>query len=242
MSFLQDIKILWHLAFKPVRGKTHQQRLESFYQGQASGYDQFRERLLHGREELYRSIPVPRDGVWVDLGGGTGSNLEFISDRIEQLKQVYVVDLSPSLLKVASERIEQRGWKSTKAIEADATTFQPEQLADVVTFSYSLTMIPDWTAAIEQAERILKPGGVIGVVDFYVSRKYPEPGLKTHGWMTRTLWPAWFGFDNVFLSPDHLPCLRRKFEQVSLVETKGRVPCLPLVTVPHYRFVGRKKD
>ena len=34
---------------------------------------------------------------------------------------------------------------------------------DVVTFSYALTMIPDWRAAIRNAFRMLKPGGRIGV-------------------------------------------------------------------------------
>jgi len=30
--------------------------------------------------------------------------------------------------------------------------------------------IPDWFLAIDNALRILKPGGIIAVVDFYVSR------------------------------------------------------------------------
>ena len=31
-------------------------------------------------------------------------------------------------------------------------------------FSYTLSMIPDWFAALENARRLLKPGGTIGVV------------------------------------------------------------------------------
>ena len=55
------------------------------------------------------------------------------------------------------------------------TTFEPEGPADVVTFSYSLTMIPDWVRALEQAWALLKPGGTIGIVDFYVaSQTAPE--------------------------------------------------------------------
>ena len=68
------------------------------------------------------------------------------------------------MLKAARRRIAERGWKNVEAVEADAIQFRPaEELADVVTFSYSLTMIPDWFAAIENAWSILKPGGVIGV-------------------------------------------------------------------------------
>jgi len=32
---------------------------------------------------------------------------------------------------------------------------------DVVTFSYSLSMMPDWLAALDNAKRILRPGGQI---------------------------------------------------------------------------------
>jgi S-adenosylmethionine-diacylgycerolhomoserine-N-methlytransferase len=128
-----------------------------------------------------------------------------------------------------------------EAIRADATTFRPpEGKADVVTFSYSLTMIPDWFAAIENARAMLKPGGTIGVVDFYVARKYPSHGNARHGWFTRTFWPTWFAMDNVFPSPDHVPFLHRSFETVHFEEHKAKVPYVPLARMPYYLFVGRK--
>ena len=130
--------------------------------------------------------------------------------------------------------------RGEKAVEADATTFQPAGGADVVTFSYSLSMIPDWFAAIENARAMLKPGGAIGVVDFYVARKFPRERLARHGWLTRTFWPAWFAIDNVFPSPDHIPFLQRHFEPLSLEERLAKVPYVPLLRAPYYWFVGRK--
>lgn len=240
MGLTSDLKVLYHLALRPVRGADHASRLESFYAGQAEAYDHFRRRLLHGREELWSRLEAPDGGTWVDLGGGTGSNLELLGPRLQRLGQVLVVDLSPSLLAVARRRIAERGWQHVQAVEADATTFRPSRPADVVTFSYSLTMIPDWFAALENALAMLRPGGLLGVVDFYVSRKYPDEGCVRHGWWTRTLWPAWFALDNVFLSPDHLPFLRRHLEVLHLQERRARVPYLPLVRVPYYVFIGRK--
>lgn len=242
MSLLADLRILYHLTLRPVRGKDHAARMESFYGGQADKYDDFRKRLLKGRQELYESIEMPQNGVWVDLGGGTGSNVEYLSSRIDQLESLYVVDLASSLLKVAQQRFDDHGWKNAQAIEADATTWTPpEGSADVVTFSYSLTMIPDWFAAIENALRILKPGGTIGVVDFYVSRKFPMEGHKRHRWFTRTLWPVWFGNDNVFPCPDHVPFLHKHFEPIRFDEAMCKLPYVPLLRTPFYRFVGRKR-
>lgn len=241
MGFASDLKILYHLALKPVRGRDHAARLESFYGGQAEGYDEFRKRLLQGREELYQAVAAPAGGVWVDLGGGTAANLEFLGDRVANLGKIYVVDLSPSLLKVAQQRIDDRGWTNVEAVEADATAFAPPvEAADVVTFSYSLTMIPDWFAAIDNALSMLKPGGRIGVVDFFVSRKYPSEDVQRHGWLTRTFWPTWFAGDNVFLSPDHVPYLQRHFEPELFEPGRAKVPYIPLMRVPYYRFVGRK--
>jgi S-adenosylmethionine-diacylgycerolhomoserine-N-methlytransferase len=242
MGFLNDLKVLYHLTLAPVRGKTHLERLESFYSAQAQSYDAFRDRLLQGRCELYRSLPVPPGGVWVDVGGGTGSNFEYLGDSLKQLQTGYVADLSPSLLNVAQERIRRRGWSNIKTLVADATTLTlpDNRQADVVTFSYSLTMIPDWFAAIDAAWRLLRPGGHIGVADFYLSRKWPDPQRVRHPWATRHFWRIWFDADNVFPNPDHLPYLHRRFQAVSVHELRARLPYLPLVRMPYYRFIGKK--
>lgn len=267
-NMLNDIKTLWHLVARRARGATHAERLESFYSGQAAGYDDFRKRMLHGRQELIQSISVPQGGVWVDLGAGTGENAEHLGDKLPLLNRMYLVDLSPSLLEQARRRVADRGWTNVVPVCHDATTFVPGEefasnvagesmseseppqatpagsarlgTADVVTFSYSLTMIPDWFRAINHAFDLLKPGGTIGVVDFYVARKHPAEQLRKHPWTTRTFWPAWFASDNVFLSPDHLPYLRNRFETLLVEERRGKIPYMPLVRAPHYLFIGSK--
>lgn len=243
MGFFADMKILYHMLVKPVRGDNHAQRMESFYGGQAKAYDDFRRRLLQGREELWNALPKPDGGTWVDMGGATGNNLENFGDDISKLKKVYVVDLSTSLLEVARDRFRQRGWDNAEAVEADATQWQPpDGPADIVTFSYSLTMIPDWYAAMENALRMLKPGGLIGVVDFYVGRKYPPEGLKKQRWLARNLWPVWFSTDNVFPCKDHLPFLLHHFGQEHLVEARSKIPYVPFLRTPYYIFVGKKPN
>jgi len=242
MGLLADLKILYHLTLKPVRGKDHADRMENFYSGQAEAYDDFRKRLLKGRQELYSSIPCPPGGTWLDMGGGTGSNLDNLSDRIGDLGKVYVLDLSHSLLEICKKRVAAKGWNNVETVEADATTFQPPGgQIDVVTFSYSLTMIPDWFSAIENAIAMLKPGGLLGVVDFYVSRKFPSDGLKRHSWFTRTFWPTWFAMDSVYPSPDHVPYLHRHLEPVLFEEHTAKVPYIPFIRTPYYLFVGKKR-
>ncbi len=243
MGLRQDMRVIRHMVFRRGdKGSTHAERMESFYGAQAKDYDDYRKRLLTGREAMYAAIAVPPNGVWVDMGGGTGWNIENLASSIDQLQQVYVVDLAESLLAVARDRFQQRGWDNVTTQVADATTFRPPQgQADVVTFSYSLTMIPDWFAAIDNALAMLKPGGTIGVVDFYVSRKFPGSRMVRHGWFNRTFWPNWFAIDGVYPSSEHLPYLRYRFETCELMESKCKIPYMPCVRMPYYRFIGRKR-
>ncbi|WP_338020243.1 class I SAM-dependent methyltransferase [Rhodopirellula sp. P2] len=145
------------------------------------------------------------------------------------------------MLKVAAERVEERGLNNVMLHHADATKFElPENSVDVVTFSYSLTMIPDWFESILIARRILKPGGRIAVTDFHVSRKHAAAGSRQHGWLRRTFWSLWFAADNVSLSSDHLAMLNRQFEMERCEERLGSVPYMPLLKAPYYLFLGGK--
>lgn len=239
MSLASDLRIAYQLLLSPIQGTSHSERLESFYRNQAGDYDNFRDRLLHGRCELYQALPTPKGGHWIEMGGGTGRNLEYLQHRIDQLDRVSLVDLSSSLLVQAKRRLQRNNWQNVQTFEADATLVDLPP-ADVVTFSYSLTMIPDWYAAIDHAIQLLKPNGLLAVVDFYVARKYPEPGYSRHGWLTRNWWPFWFVGDDVFLSQDHLPYLVRRSKLISKGEYYGKIPYLLGARVPYYTFIGRK--
>lgn len=246
--WVTELRMLYRIVLHPVRGSTHAERLESFYSEQAEGYDEFRQRLLHGREEMIHAATshVGRGGIWADLGGGTGANLEMAGDEVVMsFAKVYIVDLCPSLLQVARQRCADRGWHHIEFVEADATTWVPDEgkaKLSLVTFSYSLTMIPDWWAAVQQALRLLKPNGTLGVVDFYVSRKYPAAGLQRHSYLQRNLWPFYFAHDNVRLSPDHLPFLLQNLRRERLEERLAPLPYIGRILpgVPHYLFIGSK--
>lgn len=237
---VRDLRTLWALVRPRRHAASHAARLEAFYAPQAADYDRFRDRLLTGRRDLIAALPVADGAVWVDLGGGTGRNLGFIGSDIHRLARVHLVDLSASLLAVARARVAAAGWNNVVLHAADATSPPlPSGCADVVIFSYSLTMMPEWFAAIDRAAALLKPGGLVGVVDFYVSRRHAAP-FAQHGPWTRTWTPWWFARSGVRLNPDHLPYLFHRFEPVSLVESASPLPFLPGVRVPTYRFVGRR--
>ncbi|KAF2500290.1 hypothetical protein BU16DRAFT_453416 [Lophium mytilinum] len=117
---------------------SQQDALESFYKAQAEVYDATRSRLLHGRKDLLGLVAaqlehrtkaglINNKPVWVDIGGGTGHNVEQMFAFIpvpEFFKAVYVVDLSPSLCEMARKRFERLGWSNVKVVCQDARAFR----------------------------------------------------------------------------------------------------------------------
>lgn len=98
----------------------------------------------------------------------------------EFFSHVYLVDLSPSLCEVARQRFERLGWKNITVVCQDARSFcLPDDNvdpiksarfgADVVTLSYSLSMIPGTRlykviSAVTDGARLLQCCGLAGPI------------------------------------------------------------------------------
>jgi S-adenosylmethionine-diacylgycerolhomoserine-N-methlytransferase len=238
MSLLADTRVLIALARGGRRGGSHAERLQRFYAPQAEAYDAFRERLLHGRSELVNLLPTSAGDRLVELGAGTGRNLESFGPRLAQLGEVEAVDLCSALLAVARRRLAH--LPNVRVVEADVTRYLPAQPADVAFFSYALTMIPDWRAAIDNALTMLRPQGILGVVDFYLPASSIGGSRLSRRAHANRFWRAWFAHDGVRLSQEHLPYLRDRLCVEVCLERAGPVPYLPWVRAPYYIFVGRK--
>lgn len=239
LKFGDDLQVLWHLLRGNRRGTNHAERLQNFYAPQAAYYDAFRERLLHGRAELIEALDLRAGHAVIELGAGTGRNVEFYAETATQLAHLELVDLCPALLALARARLAR--WPQAHTVEADITYHRPARIADRVYFAYALSMVPNFFAALTNAMTMLKPGGLLGVVDFYVSRAAPRHGCTQHSAFTRHFWPWWFRHDGVHLRDSTLPCLMAQLEPVYLREGMGSVPYLPGLKVPYYVYVGRRR-
>ncbi len=228
MNLGADLPVLWRmLRGMPTTG-SHRERLDGFYAGQAQHYDRFREKLLPGRAELVDAVAArlpETGGTLVELGCGTGRNLAFLGERRRRLWHVWGVDLCPSLLRQA----EARGWSDVAWVADDATRWRPPVPVDAVLCSYSLTMIPEWFAAIDNAIAMLRPGGTLAVVDFHLPRE------RRHA---RAAWSWWFGHDGVHPEGDVLPYLRWRLPAARVVEATVAVPYVPGVRMPWFSFIG----
>ena len=227
------------LRGQPGKG-SHAERLDAFYTPQADGYDAFRERLLHGRNYLINNLNMEPGSRVVELGAGTGRNVEFFGDRIATLARLDLVDVCKPLLELARRRAAR--WPTVvHVVEADVERYRPSHAVDCVYLSYSLSMTANWKKTLNNAVRMLRPGGTLGVVDFFVSDAAPPPGQARHGWFARQFWPRWFAHDGVHLNPRHLRALADCTDTVHLDQRLAPVPWLPVLRVPYYIYIGRKR-
>ncbi|OOF99708.1 hypothetical protein ASPCADRAFT_512326 [Aspergillus carbonarius ITEM 5010] len=244
------LKFIYATFLKPHErhGNGQQDALESFYKTQAGVYDATRKRLLCGREDMLglaaaqlkhkveRKELKSGKAIWVDIGGGTGYNIEAMSAFLpvqEFFSHVYLVDFSPSLCEVARQRFERLGWKNVRVICQDARTFRlPDDDkidpgsrsstgADLATMSYSLSMIP-----------------VQSIVDVS-SRNYTGGAFNRHvNWLGRVFWRAWFDVDRVSLEAARRDYLEYRFGTVISASERNYL----LGGIPYYIFVGCQKD
>jgi len=243
----QDLSVLKSMWLKPLTGADHATRLENFYGPQAGAYDNFRAKFLWGRERLIQvssaRLEDRCDLVWVDLGGGTAENVQFMSKYInlKKFSKIYVVDLCSSLCKVAAEKARKNGWTNVEVIEGDACSFQLPggTKADLVTFSYSLSMIPPFNAAIDNATSLLDDDGFLGVADFYVSSKY-DLALRQMGTLQRWFWRSAFDTDNIDLGPERRHYLDHTLNRVWEYNGRGSLPYVPYIKAPYYVWIGKK--
>jgi S-adenosylmethionine-diacylgycerolhomoserine-N-methlytransferase len=160
-------------------GMTAGAHMDRIYRRQRHIYDLTRKYYLLGRDALIRELAPPSGGSVLEVGCGTGRNLICAARRYPEAR-FFGLDISPAMLATARAHVARAGLaKRITLAEADATGFDPaalfgEKQFDRVFLSYTLSMIPDWRAALEHASRILAPGGRLHLVDFGQQEQLPR--------------------------------------------------------------------
>ncbi|MDB5654855.1 MAG: Methyltransferase type 12 [Tardiphaga sp.] len=154
-------------------------RMNRMYRWQRYIYDATRRYYLLGRDQLIDGIKPAANATVLEIGCGTGRNLVHAAKRYPRAT-FYGLDVSTAMLTTAISAIDRAGLRgSVRVAHGDATAFDPSVLFGIVAFdhvmiSYSLSMIPDWHAVLDNAVLRLKPGGQLHIVDFGHQERLPR--------------------------------------------------------------------
>lgn len=115
---------------------------------------------------------------------------------------------------------------------------------NVITMSYSLSMIPDQCAAIKNASKLLKSGGHLAIADFFLEGSHDNclPGFqRLCRKMESKFHKKWFEQDHVhLLGAKQLGMGKPDLEVVWDNRIRGAVPFLPFL-VPYHGIILLRK-
>jgi S-adenosylmethionine-diacylgycerolhomoserine-N-methlytransferase len=172
--------------------------MDRMYRLQRHFYDLTRHCYLLGRDRLLRSLPAASRGVVLEMGCGTGRNLIRLAGLRPDL-ELCGVDASAAMLGTARSKTRRAGVRARLAcrLAEDLDPARDLDLAqgfDAIYFSYVLSIIPEPAAALASAWKLVRPGGVLGVVDFGDFAGLP-------GWFGRLL-TGWLALFDVRPKPE----------------------------------------
>lgn len=164
-------------------------RMDAIYARQRHFYDLTRKYYLLGRDRLIARLDVPEGGTVLEVGCGTGRNLIAVARRYPTAR-LYGFDISEAMLTTARANVAKAGLSGRiTLVQGDATDFSGEALFgiarfDRVFFSYTLSMIPDWKAALRHGAACT--GGALHLVDFGQYERLPRWfGTMMFAWLAK---------------------------------------------------------
>jgi ubiquinone/menaquinone biosynthesis C-methylase UbiE len=127
--------------------------------GFAALYDRMTRRTEEaGLREMRRDLLRKAHGRTIDLGAGTGANLDFYPDQVDEL---VLAEPSPHMAKRLRAKLEGSGLRG-EVVEAPAERLPfPDASFDTAVFTLVLCTVPDPAAALAEAGRVLRPAGQV---------------------------------------------------------------------------------
>jgi demethylmenaquinone methyltransferase / 2-methoxy-6-polyprenyl-1,4-benzoquinol methylase len=173
-------------------------------------YDRTASLLSFGQDPRWRRflasrIP-PNARNLLDVACGTGAVSIELAQRVPG-RSVVGVDQSPEMLAAGRARVERAGLADQVTLRegrAEALPFHDDEF-DALTFTYLLRYVDDPSATLAELVRVVRPGGVVAMLEFGVPswpwrpawEAYVRLGLPAAG---SVLAPAW-GEVGRFLGP-----------------------------------------
>jgi ubiquinone/menaquinone biosynthesis C-methylase UbiE len=193
----------------------------------AATYDRgFKRTEEAGLRRMRTELLAGARGRVVEIGAGTGLNLELYPDSVRELT---LVEPDPHM----ARRLRAKAAESARAaaiVEAPAERMpHGDDSFDAAISTLVLCTVPDPSAALAELARVLKPGGRLLFVEHVRSR---DPGLA--GWQDRLEKPWRFLGDGCHCNRDTLAAIAGSSFQLGEVE-HGRLPKVPPIVRPLVR-------
>ncbi len=131
----------------------------------------------NSRKKLIDELDLFEGDKVLLIACGTGLSFNMIIDKIGSNGLIVGVDTSIEMIKIAEKKAKDNGWNNVKLIQMKAEELSNEIIEqklkeevkfDKVIAELAFSVIPNWKLAADNSIKLLKLGGKIGVLDYYI--------------------------------------------------------------------------
>jgi ubiquinone/menaquinone biosynthesis C-methylase UbiE len=184
-----------------------------------------------GLREMRRELLAGAGGRVLEIGAGTGANLDLYPDGIEEL---VLLEPDPHMAKRLRAKLADSGRTAT-VVESPAEQMPCEDASfDTAVATLVLCTVPDPAAALAEASRVLKPGGRLLFVEHVRSG---NPALAR--WQDRLEKPWRFLGDGCHCNRDTVATIQASPLRPEDVE-RAALPKAPPIVKPLIRGIAVK--
>jgi ubiquinone/menaquinone biosynthesis C-methylase UbiE len=175
-----------------------------------------------GLRQMRRELLSQASGRTIDLGAGTGVNLDLFPEAVSEL---VMAEPDPHMVKQLRAKAADRGGVEISGASAQELPFADDSF-DTAVFTLVLCTVPDPAAALRETARVLKPGGKLLFIEHV---RAGEAGLV--GWQDRLEKPWRFLADGCHCNRDTVAMIEASPLSLERVE-QGQLPKAPPIVRP----------
>ncbi len=162
-----------HFGFKDVALKDKEKLVGQVFTSVASKYDVMNDMMSAGIHRIWKRHFVGTSGIHkgnrvLDLAGGTGDIAKLLMPVVGESGHVVIGDINQAMLDVGHDRMIDAGFFGRFEciqMNAEALPFDDNSF-DAITMAFGLRNVTDKQQALNEMERVLKPGGKALVLEF----------------------------------------------------------------------------
>ena len=190
---MTDSKSRVDFGYEKVSPEEKTRRVGGVFTSVADRYDVMNDLMSFGTHRLMKRMLIEMSGLragdrHLDLAGGTGDIAALASPVVGSDGQVVLADINAEMLEVGRERLLDKGITNARACQANAEHLPfDDHTFNCVTIGFGLRNVTDKDQALREMCRVLKPGGVLLVLEF---SHIENPLLRQAYQGFQALWPA----------------------------------------------------
>ncbi|MBM7713632.1 demethylmenaquinone methyltransferase [Siminovitchia sp. FSL H7-0308] len=194
--------------------QSKEQRVHNVFESIYKNYDKMNsiisfQQHTKWRRETMKKMDVQKGETALDVCCGTGDWTVSLAEKVGHEGQVFGLDFSKNMLKIAEEKKAQRNMEQMTLIHGNAMELPFEDNRfDYVTIGFGLRNVPDYMQTLKEMYRVTKPGGMA------VCLETSQPTLPVY----RQLFYAYFRY----IMPVFGKLFAKSYEEYSWLQESAR--------------------